>query len=212
MSQFFFNSLAADHLPLLHRWMQEPHVSQYWNEGKSWSLQDIEEKYSSYILGYKISQGEKKAIFPFVIQFGDRLIGFIQMYNAFDFAREGFHPQDIWDEPRHSLGALDFYIGEPGCIDKGLGSECLKAFLRDHVFQLFDACLVDPKKNNKIAIKTYAKAGFSTLHEWDTGMAMIARKEEKKDPLIIFGSSRSDGNTLQAIKAVIKVQYRNKTS
>ena len=34
----------------------------------------------------------------------------------------------------------------------------------------------------------------------------MVMKEEQRNPMIIFGSSRSDGDTLQAIKAVIKDQ------
>jgi len=33
---------------------------------------------------------------------------------------------------------------------------------------------------------------------------MISRKVEQRNPIVIFGSSRSNGDTLQAIKAVIK--------
>lgn len=34
---------------------------------------------------------------------------------------------------------------------------------------------------------------------------MVAQKKEKRNPIVIFGSSRSDGNTLNVIKSVIKV-------
>lgn len=126
------------------------------------------------------------------------------MYNAFDFERDELDLKEVCSEINPSLAALDFYIGDSGSVGKGLGVESLKAFLKAHVFQQFDACLVDPDKRNKIAVKTYAKAGFSTVHEWDTGIAMISRKQEKINPIIIFGSSRSDGHTLKAIKTVIQ--------
>ncbi|MBX9922900.1 MAG: GNAT family N-acetyltransferase [Rhabdochlamydiaceae bacterium] len=206
MTMFSFAPLTPDHFPLLHKWMGQPHVWQWWGEGRSWSFHDIQEKYHSYTLGYKIEQGEKKAISPFVVHFQDRPIGFIQAYNAHDFPRGGFYVKDIEQEPSQSIAALDFYIGEPDCIGRGLGAEILKGFLESHVFRYFDACLVDPDKNNKVAIKTYAKANFSTLQELASSIVMIARKEEKKNPIIIFGSARSDGNTLQAIKTVIKDQ------
>lgn len=86
--------------------------------------------------------------------------------------------KDVEQERSQSLGALDFYIGEPDCIGKGLGAEILKRFLESHLFRHFDACLVDPDKNNKVAIKTYAKANFSTLHELESSIVMIARKRE----------------------------------
>ena len=75
------------------------------------------------------------------------------------------------------MAALDFYIGEPDCIGMGLGAEILKGFLENHIFPYFDACLVDPEKKNKIAVKTYAKAGFSTVHEWDTGIGELGEED-----------------------------------
>ncbi len=57
-----FEPLSIDHFILLHKWIQEPHVWQWWGEGKSWISDEIKEKYSSYTLGYKIERGVKKAI------------------------------------------------------------------------------------------------------------------------------------------------------
>ncbi|MBM3197580.1 MAG: GNAT family N-acetyltransferase [Chlamydiae bacterium] len=200
-----FEPLAADHFILLHKWIQEPHVWQWWGEGKSWTLDEITAKYNSYTLRYKIDRGIKKAIHPFIINFQGQPIGFIQFYNAFDFPRDdGFDVQEIWDRKNESLAALDFYIGEPAYIGKGLGSQVLRFFLQTQVFKQYDACLVDPEKNNKIALKTYSKAGFSTVKDLPSIIIMVARKIEQRKPIVIFGSSRSDGDTLQAIKAVIK--------
>ncbi|MEI8329760.1 MAG: GNAT family N-acetyltransferase [Chlamydiia bacterium] len=179
MNTFSFTPLALEHFPLLHQWMEHPHVWQWWGEGRSWSFHDVQEKYHSYTLGYKIEQGEKKAISPFVVHFQSRPIGFIQAYNAYDFPRDGFTAKDVWQNLSQSLAALDFYIGEPDCIGMGLGTEILKAFLENHVFHYFDACLVDPDKSNKGAIKAYAKAGFSTLKELESGIIMIAIKKSK---------------------------------
>lgn len=199
-----FEPLSIDHLTLLHKWIQEPHVWQWWGEDKSWTFDDVKEKYSSYTIRYKIEQGVKKTIYPFIITFQGRPIGFIQFYNAFDFPRAGFDVQSIWDSKSETLAALDFYIGDPTYIGKGLGSDVLRIFLQKQVFKQFDACLVDPEKNNKIALKTYAKAGFSTVRDLPSTVIMIARTVEQRNPIIIFGSSRSDGDTLKAIKSVIK--------
>lgn len=176
MKIFDFEPLASHHLLLLHKWMQEPHVVPWWGEGRPWSLKDIEEKYRTYILGFKVINGEKKPIFPYVIYLDGLPVGFIQMYNALEFPRKGFSPQDIWREPA-SLAALDFYIGEPSCLGHGYGAEILRQFLKNRVFQSFDACLVDPEKENKIAIKTYANAGFVSLCEINASLIMCAWKK-----------------------------------
>jgi multimeric flavodoxin WrbA/RimJ/RimL family protein N-acetyltransferase len=201
-----FKKLNINHLNLLHKWMQEPHVSKWWGEERSWSLDDIQKKYDPYTQGYKIHQGIKKPIHPFIIEFEKCPIGFIQFYRAADFPRDGFNIENVWQDQDKSLAAIDFYIGEPDCIGVGLGPQVLRSFLNDHVFKHFDACLVDPEKSNKAAIKAYAKAGFSTLQDLDSSIIMIAHKKETRNPIIIFGSSRSDGDTLQAIKTVIQDQ------
>ena len=59
MADISFKPLSMDHIDALHKWMQEPHVLQWWGEGRSWSFKDIKEKYTPYTLGYKIEQGEK---------------------------------------------------------------------------------------------------------------------------------------------------------
>lgn len=203
-SEIMFAPLSSDHFNLFHKWIQEPHVWQWWGEGKSWVFDEIKEKYTSYILGHKIEQGFKKAIHPFIIMLQGHPIGFIQFYNAFDFHRAEFDVRSIWDSKNETLAALDFYIGDPKYIEKGLGSQILQTFLQNQVFKQYDACLVDPEKNNKTALKAYTKAGFSTVKDLPSIVIMIARKIEQRNPIIIFGSSRSDGDTLQAIKAVIK--------
>ncbi len=202
--EIMFEPLSTDHFNLLHKWIQEPHVWQWWGEGKSWTCDEIKEKYSSYTLRHKVERGVKKTIHPFIIKLQGKPIGFIQYYNAFDFPRTGFDVQSIWDGKSGTLAALDFYIGDPTYIGKGLGSEVLRIFLQNQVFKQYDASLVDPEKNNKTALKAYAKSGFSTIKDLSSTVIMIARKIEQRNPIIIFGSSRSDGDTLQAIQAVIK--------
>jgi RimJ/RimL family protein N-acetyltransferase len=57
---------------------------------------------------------------------------------------------------------IDIFIGEEDHIHKGLGSLIIKAFLRDIVFKVYDVdvCIIDPEPTNKIAIRSYEKAGF----------------------------------------------------
>ncbi len=122
-SEITFHSLSISHLQILHQWMQQPHVSQWWGEGRSWSLNEIKEKYTSYTHGYKIQQGTKKPIHPFIIEFEKRPIGFIQFYRAADFPRDGFSVENVWQDQDKSLAAIDFYIGEPDCIGVGIGPQ-----------------------------------------------------------------------------------------
>jgi putative NADPH-quinone reductase/RimJ/RimL family protein N-acetyltransferase len=202
MTNFSFKSLSTEHLPLLHQWMQESHLQPWWGEGKEWSLNDIYDKYTSYTQGYKLHEEKKKPLFAFIIEVENQPIGYIQLYNAFDFPRKGYDVKDFWQDQSPSLAAVDFYLCE-NYLGKGWGAEVLKAFLKNHLFSHFDACLVDPDKSNKFAIKSYAKAGFNTLQETASTVIMIARKEKEKNPIIILGSSRGEGNTLKIVHQLI---------
>ena len=177
MRNISFKPFSHDDLPHLYKWMQEQHVSIWWGEGKSWSFKDVEEKYSTYALGYKIDQGEKKRLSAFIIELEERPVGYIQMYNAQDFTRDDFDPNELWTDQSSSIGAIDFYIGEPDCLGMGLGAEILQNFLFNHVFRFFNTCLVDPDKRNTIAIKAYAKAGFTTFKEMKNCIVMIEKKK-----------------------------------
>lgn len=53
----------------------------------------------------------------YVIQSGQTPIGYIQLYNAYDFPRDV--PLEVLPG---SLAALDFYIGEESFVGKGLGA------------------------------------------------------------------------------------------
>ena len=98
----------------------------------------------------------KKAIHSFVIYVDNNPIGYIQIYNAYDFARKAL----LIDLPK-SLAAIDFFIGNIDYIGKGIGAEALKVF----DYQGYNNILVDPDMNNIAAIKTYEKAGFKKMRE-----------------------------------------------
>lgn len=175
-----FQPLQRHHLPLLMKWLNEPHVWKWWGENKSWTASAVEIKYSSYLQQYKLDDGTKKPIYPFIVFYQDTPIGYIQYYNAFDFQREGFEVQDVWKELPNSLAALDFYIGEPSHLGKGIGSRILSSFLETHVYTQFSACLVDPKKDNLRAVKTYEKVGFRRLCEQGDSLVMIVKSASQR--------------------------------
>jgi aminoglycoside 6'-N-acetyltransferase len=168
-----FTPLAKQHFPLLSKWLKEPHVLEWWP-----SDEDVTMKYSPYTEGYKIEQGHKKSIHPFIIVYQGLNVGYIQYYNAFDFPRDDCAVSQIWKEPL-SLAALDFYLGDPTVLRQGIGTAALIAFLQERVYPHFEACLVDPDKNNIQAIKTYGKAGFSKYQETDKYLILIARNSQK---------------------------------
>lgn len=157
MSHITFTPLQPDHFSLLFKWLETPHVKQWWDKDIAWTLERVEEKYTPYTQGYKPLNGVSKPMHAFIIEADSKPIGYIQYYNRHDFLPEGYHKDVLPD----SLAAIDIYIGEPDAIGKGLGSYIITHFLEAFIWHNFDYCCVDPDKANRAAIKAYTKAGFT---------------------------------------------------
>src|SRR3989338_4145069 len=105
MPKMTFSPLQKGHFPLLKTWFQDPEVSSSWKEKFS-SLEEIAKKYTSYVEGYKLIQGQKKTIFPFIVEIDQKPIGYIQYYNALDFPREDIE-MSFLEKESPSMAGLD---------------------------------------------------------------------------------------------------------
>ena len=149
-----FTALSNSDFSLLLKWLRTPHVKAWWDSDINYTEDLLKEKYFSYVDGYKLENGEKKTISAFIIYVDNDPIGYIQIYNAYDFTRR----VPLIDLPK-SLAAIDFFIGNANYIGKGLGVKILKAF----DYRGYKNLLVDPDMYNISAIKTYEKAGFKKI-------------------------------------------------
>lgn len=153
-----FEPLSVTHFPLLLQWLERPHVKRWWDPEITWTQKKIQEKYSSYVHGYKIEDSVRKTITAYIITADQHPIGYIQSYNAHDF------PRSIsLEKLPTSLGTFDLYIGELDYLGKGLGSQALVQFLDTYCTPLYSHMFADPNQHNLAAIKTYTKAGFKRL-------------------------------------------------
>ncbi len=159
-----FEPLHESHFPLLLKWLETSHVKKWWDQDVRYTMDLVREKYSSYIKGYKLADGIKKAIQGFIIHNNQKPVGYIQIYNAYDFPRS----KPLSGLPE-SLGAFDIFIGEEEALQQGLGSKAILEFLKIHGGQ-YSHIFADPDSSNIAAIKAYEKAGFKRLVEQkDTG-------------------------------------------
>jgi aminoglycoside 6'-N-acetyltransferase len=168
-----FTSLKQKDFELLFKWINNPHVNKWWGDNRSWSINDIREKYLTYISNYKIVNGIYKPIHAYIIKVLGYPIGYIQYYNAYDFTRE--HGVVVRDLPK-SLAGVDLYIGEEEFVNKSLGSLIIEKFIGEMVFGNFNACFVDPDKDNVQAIRSYQKAGFNIIKTLDDVVWMVKQK------------------------------------
>jgi aminoglycoside 6'-N-acetyltransferase len=158
-----FKILQKHHFPLLLKWLNSPHVQQFWDTGTQWTEELIEEKYGTYVQGYKLVNGVKKKMSAFIILWDERPVGYVQYYDAWDFPRDGYDLEEVLKGTlfeRMKLAALDIFIGEEDAIGKGVGVKAMQELLEKHILTEFEGCLVDPDLANVSAIRAYEKAGF----------------------------------------------------
>jgi aminoglycoside 6'-N-acetyltransferase len=139
-----FRPITARDLPLLQRWLNRPHVSEWWGDPVR-GLADIEQNL------------DDPAIDVFMVSYCDMPIGYQQ---SWDPHAEVDHP--CRDQPIGTRG-IDQFIGEHDFIGRGHGS----AFIRIFVERLFTAgaprIITDPNPRNARAIRAYTKVGFRPI-------------------------------------------------
>lgn len=140
-----FRPLAEADLPLIARWLAEPHVAQWWGDSAA-ELEGI----ASHI--------DSIAVEPFIIELDGRPIGYIQSCDL--YLDEDENPFD--DQPFGTLG-IDQFIGEPGMIGLGHGPRLIAQFAEMMFEEGAPRLIVDPAPANRRAIRAYERAGFRPL-------------------------------------------------
>jgi hypothetical protein len=115
-----FEPLAESHFPLLLKWLEAPHVKAWWDRDVTWTPELIREKFGSYVKGYKLPKGVRKKIKAYMIVVKGEPIGYIQVYNPYDFPRTN----PLIGLPE-KLGAFDMFIGEQSHLHQGIGPAAL---------------------------------------------------------------------------------------
>lgn len=151
-----FRSLASTDLRLLHQWLQEGPVLK-WYAKQLMTFDQVKRKFLPYV------QGKRKTK-AFIILFSKQPIGYIQTYRAVDYPKwNKFIKADKF------TAGLDLFIGENDFRGRGLGSEIIREFLKQIVFQwpLILTCIGGPDPANTASKRALEKAGFKfwkTIH------------------------------------------------
>lgn len=156
---YHFRRATADDLPLIRRWLAEPHVAEWWDDPDE--------------LDEALDDPDTRL---WIVELDGRPFAYLQDYDP--HAWPGHHFSHL---PPGSRG-IDQYIGEADLLEKGHGS----AFVRKHVERLFaegaPAVGVDPSPDNPRAIRAYEKAGFSGDEvrdtDWGVCRLMVAWRPE----------------------------------
>lgn len=180
-----FKSLHESHFSLLLKWLEAPHVKKWWDQDVTYTMELVKEKFGKHIPGIPgipLSKNSNHKTYAYVICLDEEMIGYIQAYNAHDFAQENH--LDLSAISRAVCG-VDLFIGELPFLHKGLGASILNEFANQVLAPHFDWCLIDPSKDNPVAIKSFKKARFKIFEQFQTesNIWMLKDLTTRNDPL-----------------------------
>ena len=141
---------------LLLRWFQNPLVLEWFGTEDfpgGVTLDNVKRKYN---VPFRLHEGVR----PCILESDGRPVGYAQYYPTEEPGERG----------------IDLFIGENSFRDRGNGTQFLH-LLSSFLFQQKEArsILLDPKGENRRAIRCYEKAGFRLLRTTDDGRWIMAR-------------------------------------
>jgi RimJ/RimL family protein N-acetyltransferase len=140
-----FEPLNLEHLELLHRWLQEPHVMEFWDDGDR-TLEDVRRHYFY-----------RSKVKSWIAHVNGQPFAYVQMYLVSDDSELA-----PWKCPERATVGIDLFIGEKEFISKRLSAPLINAFIEQCLLNYFPCrILVDPASNNARALRVYKKIGFT---------------------------------------------------
>ncbi len=149
-------------LPMLGRWLDEPHVSPWWGP-RDWEVKLIEEE-----LGQRPTDMR-------IVHHDGRPFAFVQDYPAHHW------PMPQYADMPEGTRAVDTFLGDPAYLGKGHAAGYLNQRARELVDAGYPAVVVDPSPDNARALRAYRAAGFE-----DVGI----RPCEDGDPVVVLRFDR----------------------
>jgi aminoglycoside 6'-N-acetyltransferase len=163
--------MGLDDLPLVTRWLSEPHVARWYLAGSS-AEQEVDD--------LRQSIGGRQPVHPLMVLEDDAAIGWCQWY-----------PCDVDPAWADDMGArpgdvgIDYAIGDAGRIGRGVGTALVAALVR--VVRTEDpgaGLMSDPDARNKASRRVLEKNGFRLV------AVTALPSEPTDDPMAIY---RLDG-------------------
>lgn len=143
--------MTLDDLGQVEAWMAEPHVAPWWTPDTT--SQAMVEKYRRRV------SGEDTATSMLMVSADGESIGWCQWYRW-----------DSYPEEARAMGALpgevgiDYAIGEPGAVGKGLGVQMIAALVQEvHRHHPGAGVLVDPQAANQPSRRVLEANGFTLV-------------------------------------------------
>jgi len=134
------------------KWLNDQKVLEFYEEPPS-NLDKVKEKYGPRIQG-------KHYVIPCIAEYKNQPIGYIQYYEIQEdeLKKYGF-------ASNQNIYGIDQFIGETKLWGKGIGTSMIRLMLHYLRRKGASKVVLEVKKNNSRAIKSYKKCGFKKTKE-----------------------------------------------
>ena len=146
----YLRAMTRSDLPALTRWLQAPHVQRWWHNDGEPTTDRVTATYGPRVDGSTPTR-------MWVVEVNGRSVGFVQDYRIRDY------PGFALLTPDPDAVGLDYAIGEPGWVGRGLGARLLWAWMQDAHRRFPDATsyFAAPDHANAASLRILDKAGFT---------------------------------------------------
>lgn len=143
-------AMTRGDLPDVLRWRLAPHVRRWWHSDGEPTVESLSDKYGARIDGMSPTR-------MWVAEVNGRSVGFVQDYRIAD------HPEFALLSDRPDAVGVDFAIGDPAWVGRGLGARVLWVWglKAHHRFADVSAFFAAPDHRNEASLRMLDKAGFS---------------------------------------------------
>jgi aminoglycoside 6'-N-acetyltransferase len=155
-SPYQFRPMSTEDLPMVRRWLEAPHVAQWWHDPDAQFALVSEDL-------------DHPAMDQFIVTTDERPFAYLQCYDPSAWPDNGLgaHPD--------GTRGIDQFIGEPDMVDQGHGSALIRSFVDDLLEAGTPLVVTDPDPENIRAVRAYEKAGFQKVRLVNTpdGRALL---------------------------------------
>lgn len=144
-----FRPMTRADLPALVRWQAEAHVARWWH-GAASTVEEAARRYGGRIDGTDPTR-------LWVLEVGGRSVGWVQDYLV------GDHPEYALRTGAPDAVGVDYAVGDPSWVRRGVGTRALWVFLRDVVRPHYPGAatyFAAPDHRNVASLRVLDKLGF----------------------------------------------------
>ena len=148
--------MTEDDLPMLHEWLNRPHIVEWWG-GERPSFEEVRTEYQPSTL-------REHRVTPYIGMLDGQPFAYAQSYVALG-AGDGW-----WeDETDPGVRGIDQSIANPALLGQGLGTLLVRSLV-ELLFRDPEVTMIqtDPAPENHRAIRCYEKAGFRRVKVVET--------------------------------------------